>query len=357
MNKPDQMNEDNRIVDAHCHISLEPLDLNPEKDNLKHIIGEVISTSVGGDKDLILNIMSTTHFDHELLFKSNALEKTGGSYKLGLGIHPWYSYLYTFDKGISKLDHYLSVITVDNKEVAEKLNIEVSEINKIETYVKTVVEENIHILPDVHYINDIFTDEVFKQYNFIGEVGLDFIATATKVAHITGFKDVKVNKNHQTRIFEFFLQKYIQNRSNMKFISVHSVKAPQATFEAIKSLDKSIQGKNQKANIVLHSYTGTIDQFEQQYLKLKNINSFISLSTFINCRDPLTKKQKKLISQLDVKNMLIETDVPINTSRENFNFIDNLKNTLNVIHKLKNTTLTIDELRTEINNNYDRLTT
>lgn len=65
---------------------------------------------------------------------------------------------------------------------------------------------------------------------------------------------------------------------------------------------------------------------------------------------PLTKKQRKLISSLDTKHMLIETDVPITTNRMDFKFKENLENTLNVIRDYKK--ITFEELRNEINKNY-----
>ncbi|CAI8508265.1 unnamed protein product [Hanseniaspora opuntiae] len=281
-------------VDAHCHISSDPWTLNHENDNIKNIIDDVLQSENSSDSKLLLNIMSTSHLDHLLLKKCNAFSNKD-HYKLGVGgIHPWYSYIIRLPK-------------------------------HIESY------------PDVHFIDDVYPNDLYCNYDFVGEVGLDFAANVIKIADIMGLHEIKVNRDHQIKIFQYFLDKFV-NLQNLKFISIHSVKASQATFEIIKGMDETLQQKDRKANIVLHSYTGTIEQFNQQYLKLKNINSFISLSTFINCKVPVTKKQGKLISLLDTKHMLIETDVPITTNRKDFEFKKNLENTLNVILNYKKVT-------------------
>lgn len=343
-----------RLVDSHCHLSFEPRDLDPENDNVKDIINKRLDLERENEGQLVLNIMSTTHFDHELLFKNEVFDEKHGVYKLGLGVHPWYSYLYTFEKNTSKLDHYLSILSVEHKEVAKKLGVEITETAKIEEFIKETITKNCYLYPEIHYIRDIYTDEVFLKYDFVGEVGLDFKAVATKIADNSDGLDFRVSRGHQLNIFEFFVDKFTENQSNLKFISIHSVKASQATFDTMKLIDKKLQDMNKKANIVLHSYNGTIDQFNQQYLKLKNINSFISLSGYINCKLPLTNKQKTLISKLEVKNMLIETDVPINTEMEGFCFKLDLERTLEVIKNLK-ANISLNELKTEINNNYARI--
>lgn len=335
-------------VDAHCHISSDPWTLNHENDNIKNIIDDVLQSENSSDSKLLLNIMSTSHLDHLLLKKCNAFSNKD-RYKLGVGVHPWYSYMYSFDKKVSKLDHYLNVLSFDHSEVAKLLNISVDEKSKIEEYIEHKVTETYRSYPDVHFIDDVYPNDLYCNYDFVGEVGLDFAANVIKIADIMGLHEIKVNRDHQVKIFQYFLDKFV-NLQNLKFISVHSVKASQATFEIIKDMDETLQQKDRKANIVLHSYTGTIEQFNQQYLKLKNINSFISLSTFINCKVPVTKKQGKLISLLDTKHMLIETDVPITINRKDFEFKKNLENTLNVILNYKK--VTFEELRNEINNNY-----
>lgn len=335
-------------IDAHCHISSDPWTLNLENDNIKGIIDDVLQNENTSKSKLLLNLMSTSHLDHLLLEKCNAFHNKH-CYKLGIGIHPWYSYMYSFDKNISKLDHYLNVLSFDHNEVAKLLSIPVGEKHRIEEYIKQIVTKTYQSYPDVHYIDDVYPNDVFCHYNFVGEVGLDFAANVLKIADILGLSEIKVSKHHQSKIFQYFLDRFT-NFSNLKFISIHSVKASQATFDIIKDMHETLQQRDIKANIVLHSYTGTIEQFNQQYLNLKNINLFISLSTFINCKMPLTKKQGKLISLLDTKHMLIETDVPITTNRKDFNFKENLQNTLEVIANYKK--ITSEKLRSEINKNY-----
>lgn len=336
-------------VDAHCHLSSDPWTLNHDHVDIKDTIDDVLQNETSSESKLLLNIMSTSHLDHVLLKKCNAFFNKH-SYKLGIGIHPWYSYMYTFDRNITKLDHYLSILSFDYNEVAKLLNVQVNETDKIESFIQQLVNKTYQSYPDVYCIDDLYPNDVFFNYDFIGEVGLDFAANVKKIAYITSLNEIKVNKDHQVKILQFFLNKLTSNLSNLKFISIHSVKASQATFDVIKHTDETLQQRNVKANIVLHSYTGTIEQFNQQYLKLKNINSFISLSTFINCKMPLTKKQRKLISSLDTKHMLIETDVPITTNRMGFKFKENLENTLNVIRNYKK--ITFEDLRNEINKNY-----
>lgn len=335
-------------IDAHCHISSDPWALNHENDNIKGIIDDVLQKENFSESKLLLNIMSTSHLDHLLLEKCSAFQNRN-LYKLGVGIHPWYSYMYSFDKSISKLDHYLNVLSFDHNEVAKLLSIPAEKTDIIKEYIKQSVARTYQSYPDVHCIDDVYPNDVYFNYDFVGEVGLDFTANALKIADIVGLSEIKVSKDHQIKVLQYFLDKFT-NFSNLKFISIHSVKASQPMFGIIKDMDEALQQRGIEANIALHSYTGTLEQFNQQYLKLKNIKPFISLSTFINCKMPLTKKQGKLLSLLETKHMLIETDVPITTSRKDFNFKKDLENTLKVIANYKK--ITSEKLRSEINKNY-----
>lgn len=305
-------NDDILLIDAHCHLSLNPEELQHDS-NLKPVF-EKYSCD---EQNLILNVMTTTHKDHEVLECNKIfLNNDYPNLRLGVGIHPWYCHIYTLDSHTTKLQHYIEILATDSE------GNDSDDLNEL-------VANNIDKLPNVIDINSFYVDSLFSKYSFVGEVGLDLSATILELEIILNVKNIKVKASHQKAILQFFIDKAIQHGFVM---SLHAVNAGLATYTLLKECDTFLAQSEKTAalKIVFHSYTGTIEQFQQQYLKLKNIHTYISLSGYINLRQPLTKKMEKLLQGVDITRILLETDVPINTQRS-FVFRDELFKTLKFI--------------------------
>ncbi|XBW38129.1 hypothetical protein QEN19_003725 [Hanseniaspora menglaensis] len=282
------------LVDAHCHLSVHPDEINP-KTSIEHIFEKYVPNK----KNLVLNVMTNSHKEHEILLHNNIFKNSKYSNtKLGVGIHPWYCHRYTLKSHISKLEHYQEVLTFPSDESG---------------YLKNQIIKKIDKFPDLININSIYSDDVFSLYNFVGEVGLDFSANILELCDILDTRDVKVSSSHQINVLKFFIDKAVQHSY---VLSLHSVNARLDTYSTLKEYDDKLTSK---LKIIFHSYSGTIEQFEQQYMKLQHIETYMSLSGYINLKEPLTKKSRKLIEKIDCSRILLETDVPINTD-EVFDF-------------------------------------
>ena len=317
------------LIDAHCHLSSQPDELK-ENENIIPILEKFSKNKT----NLILNVMTTTHKDHEILKNNNVFSNNHYSnIKFGVGIHPWYCYRYSLNSDMTKLTHYQNILTID------------SDTEEQNTF-NELIAKNIEKFPSVINLETYYNDAVISCYDFIGEVGLDFSANLIEISDILNIRNVKVSPKHQMDILKFFIEK----ASLHNFVlSIHSVNARLDTYKILKEYDEAI---SKDLKIVFHSYTGTIEQFEQQYLKLKHIKTFISLSGYINLKQPLTKKMNKLIQKIDTTKILLETDVPINTDR-GFDFRSDLAKSLKVIAELKNIDYLM--LNKQINENYNNI--
>ena len=317
------------LIDAHCHLSAQPDELK-ENENIIPILEKFSNNK----SNLILNVMTTTHKDHEILKNNNLFSNNlYSNIKFGIGIHPWYCYRYCLNSNITKLNHYQNILTIDSN--AEE-----------QVILNELIEKNIEKFPSLINLETYYNNTVISCYDFIGEVGLDFSANIIEISDILNIRNVKVSSKHQTDILKFFVEKAIHHSC---VLSMHSVNAKLDTYTILKEYDETI---SKDLKIVFHSYTGTIEQFEQQYLKLKHIKTFMSLSGYINLKKPLTKKMTKLIQKIDTTKILLETDVPINTDR-GFDFRNDLEKSLKIIAELKNIDYLM--LNKQINENYNNI--
>ena len=124
-------------------------------------------------------------------------------------------------------------------------------------------------------------DEQLKNDNVIavGEIGLDYYHT-------------KDNRDSQIELFESMLN--LAEKHHLPVI-VHSRKAMQDTFDVLKGHD--VVGS-------LHCYQGSVEMARQ----------FIKLGFYIGVGGPVTnennKKTRKVVNEIDVTHMLVETDSP-----------------------------------------------
>ena len=124
-------------------------------------------------------------------------------------------------------------------------------------------------------------DEQLKNENVIavGEIGLDYYYT-------------KENKKKQMDLFENMLN--LAEKHKLPVI-VHSRKSMQDTFDILKMHD--VVGS-------MHCYLGSAEMAKQ----------FIKLGFYIGIAGPIThsnnKKTRKMAKDVDINNMLVETDSP-----------------------------------------------
>ena len=124
-------------------------------------------------------------------------------------------------------------------------------------------------------------DEQLKNENVIavGEIGLDYYYT-------------KENKKKQIDLFENMLN--LAEKHKLPVI-VHSRKSMQDTFDILKMHD--VVGS-------MHCYLGSAEMAKQ----------FIKLGFYIGIAGPIThsnnKKTRKMAKDIDINNMLVETDSP-----------------------------------------------
>ena len=129
--------------------------------------------------------------------------------------------------------------------------------------------------------NQLNNDKVIA----VGEIGLDYYHT-------------KENRDKQIVLFEKMLD--LAEKHNLPVI-VHSRKAMQNTFDILKKYD--VVGS-------MHCYMGSAEM----------ANQFINLGFYIGVGGPVThtnnKKTRKMLKQVDIRNILLETDSPYLTPEE-----------------------------------------
>ena len=155
--------------------------------------------------------------------------------------------------------------------------------------------ENVHAAIGYFYsVADEITDEdillLDKQLNSdnviaVGEIGIDYYHT-------------KDNKDKQKELFEKMLT--LAEKNDLPVI-VHSRKSIQDTYDMLKKHD--VIGS-------MHCYQGSAEMARE----------FIKLGFYIGIAGPIThnnnKKIKKMVKDIDINHMLVETDSPYLSPQE-----------------------------------------
>lgn len=220
-----------------------------------------------------------------------------------LGVHPWYSHLFSTDSN-DKKEHYNSVFQAKDP----------------------IPDDFLASLPDPQNYEDYFAD-LRRKLNeakskgpvMVGEIGIDKLFRVPwsgffgKLAERLGLSPFKVSMQHQQRLF--WKQLDIAAQCQVP-ISVHCVKAHGGLYDLIIGFLKQKRGLI--PSICLHSYTGSVDQAKMWLSKktkntLGNTKVFFSFSNVINT--PSDEKSQcsfeELIELLPQDSILIETDYPI----------------------------------------------
>ena len=146
----------------------------------------------------------------------------------------------------------------------------------------------------MHFFADEFSDEDLSLLDrqlgsdkvvAVGEIGIDYYHT-------------KENKDKQRELFEKMLD--LAEKHGLPVI-VHSRKAIQDTFDILKKHD--VVGS-------MHCYNGSVEMAKE----------FIKLGFYIGIDGPIThinnKKIRKMVKEIDINRILVETDSPYLTPEE-----------------------------------------
>lgn len=168
---------------------------------------------------------------------------------------------------------------LSNKEVLElsgKYDNVYGALGYLYSFADDATDEDISLLD-----NQLDNDKVVA----VGEIGLDYYHT-------------KDNKDKQIKLFEKMLD--LAQKHNLPVI-VHSRKSMQDTFDILKKHD--VIGS-------MHCYQGSAEMAHE----------FIKLGFYIGIGGPVThsnnKKIRKMLKQVDISHLLVETDSPYLTPQE-----------------------------------------
>lgn len=309
--------------DSHCHLS-------PDITNESY---EEYVKPILESQSWPINLMMTNHIDKELIVSAiNDINiMSNKQIMVNVGIHPWFTHLYTFYKVDEfenidefKLFHYKTVLERNSKKNINKNNNGDDLINDSEfKEILGCLPVPISIYETINEFKEIILKSEFSNRINIGEIGLDKLARIPKFGFLGnpifnsslngGLSNFKVKMDHQIEIFKIQFELAI-NLSKMnkipKKISIHCVNCHGKLFEIIKQFDSLSLTNNEIPAIVMHSYSGSIDNAKMLLNQLKHLHVWFGLSDVVNLNKPDNDKIIKLIEIIKDR-LLIETDLGI----------------------------------------------
>lgn len=276
--------------DSHCHLSPEITEEIYHGKTHKKLICQ----------EFPINLMMTNHIDERIIMSMLKDPEVMGNKNimLNIGIHPWFSHLYTFfEKGLNesvdefKTRHYTNVLEKYSKKLDDNTLAEIIRNLPVPIHLPTK-------------INDFETILItsYNEYLNIGEIGLDKLARipcsgflynpATK---ITGLSNYKIKMSHQVEVFKLHLNLAVKYK---KSCSVHCVGAHGLMYNILKTTDI--------LKLIMHSYSGSVDSAKMM-ISLKNLNVWFGLSDFVNLKKSSTNKLMELLTVVKDR-VLVETD-------------------------------------------------
>lgn len=278
------------LYDSHCHLSP-----NITWDKLKESVMPLLIKS-----PLKMNIMGTNHIDFDMIVELLSVNDIKPGVKFSIGIHPWWSHLYTFDTEVLRM----LATNEDSNKIKKTHYTSVLERGKYST--EEEFQQLLDILPlpfsgfewedKFKNLLELYDDNKLN----IGELGLDkgfripdcgYLGLNIKDSKLSTFK---VSIDHQIKIMEFQLN---LAKDYKRWVSVHNVNCSGKIINLIS--------KFSELKWVLHSYSGSVDS-AKQLNKMGNI--WFGLSNVINMKNK--GKLKELISVIPEK-VLIETDLGV----------------------------------------------
>lgn len=318
--KQTRMSSDLILGDSHCHLSTECTEEQVEQ------IVDTIRHEERLNKGGFFSLMSTNHLDIEIIDQiAEKLDGTANPVVPYFGIHPWYSHLFSDEPKQSKKEHYYSVLKPAPSEkllevLPEPINLE-EYLNKIATKLKKYL---------VVGVGELGLDKLFRIPSN-GYYGNQQVPIPEQ--QVNKLTMSKTSIEHQKKIMERQLQLANEYR---KPISLHCVKAPGPLFEIVK-----LGEYQQIPSIILHSYTGSIQQAEQWIKQYKTSPQrlFFLMSDYINGTENKSDLLHGLMEVVDDEQILVETDFGIDqffTNGKQEEYIGYLNDIFNKICEARN---------------------
>lgn len=301
--------------DSHCHLS-------PDINSLTFTeeVKPILSSQTWP-----LNLMMTNHIDSQILYSAmnDSSIMANKQIMLNVGIHPWFSHLYTFEdinnirdhEEFKKL-HYKNVLEVysRNRDNSNEFDEVLRYLPFPKSIQKTVAE-----------FQDILVTSRFRQRINIGEVGLDKLARIPQSGYlgnpeyfgIGGLTNYKVKLEHQLKILELQLELAFSTCVDgiPKKISVHCVGCHGQLYNVLKKMDALKLEKNAIPAVVMHSYSGSVDNAKMLLRKLEKIHIWFGISDVVNLNKADPAKMNKLVEVIGDK-LLVETDLGVDRMLE-----------------------------------------
>ena len=267
------------LVDAHCHY-------------YKSIRTDKIET------EPVISLYNSVVFNDDTteIFECTNKEDTSHVVKKGLGIHPWYSHLYTLTPNITKLEHYRSVLQWKGPgRQSREFNVMEDELNQL-----------IKGLPDPILLTNDNDFPLPSNVDFIGEVGLDktfripWGNSYGDDLNTPRFSNFTTKLQHQLNILGWWLKQ--ASRRSLS-VSLHSVKY----YDQLLNLCKQSILLNPCCNIMLHGFQGSLDTLKRWIRIFSSDRVYVSFNPQLNMKE----KYGVLLSYLDVletDHVFVETD-------------------------------------------------
>lgn len=268
------------MLDAHCHLGVEftPDAASQLAKNIK-------------SEDVTFCLMSTNGIDLPIIAE---IAQEAHNVVPYYGVHPWYSHLFAVEELLDKKEHYTSIL--DPKPNEELLSI---------------LPEPVSLQKHLEKIRELvgICESEGRRYG-IGEIGLDKLFRIPSngfygnqlIKEDVKLTNSKVTMKHQLEVFKQQLELALELQVS---VSMHCVKAHGPFFDTVK--------KYSIPNIVLHSYSGSVDQAKawvREYKKRKELLMF-SFSNYINATENKLSVLGQLVGVLGDEQILTETDMPL----------------------------------------------
>lgn len=301
----------NHIADSHCH-----LDINCNSKSIDGLVKIIGNSKIFHDQ--FFHVMATNHIDLDLV--DTLCTKLGKKYVVPyFGIHPWFSHLFTleiYDDNLLELTikqvHYRKVL---KPEPSSELLLNLPKPINLELYLEKI--SKIAGKYKIFGIGEIGLDKAFR-VPLNGFLGNPDVPNTT----VEKLSPCRVDIVHQNSIF----QKQLDLADKLKKqVSLHCVKAHGLLFDSVKNYVFI-------PSIILHSYSGSVDQAKMwiKFYKKSSQSLYFSLSNWINGNDQKRESLTILLKEIEAGSILLETDFSIDCYLQEAKFQQYLDELVNI---------------------------
>ncbi|CAX43232.1 uncharacterized protein ymr262w homologue, putative [Candida dubliniensis CD36] len=298
------------LSDSHCHFNPECTASDTEK-----FASKLNEKSIQIPNNYF-HLMTTQHLDLE--FIDTLLTRLDNPRVLVpyFGVHPWFSHLfYIGNTPPSKEEHYRKVLKPEpSNELLATLPDPIDLHKHKDRFLEIIDKHKLEIFG----IGEIGLDKLFRvpSNGYCGNLNFP---TSTE----NRLSACRVDISHQLEIFKYQLTLADQLK---KQVSLHCVKAHGLLFDEVK--------KFPNITVILHSYTGSIEQAQVWIKSLPEDKLYFSFSNWINGEK--VEALKALVRALRPTQILVESDIDVDRSlieeRQTQHF-DHLNGIYNKIHE------------------------